>query len=656
MSIPIRFKELQIRNVLSFGNQTTIIDLSDPGTTHLQGENLDNDGANGSGKTTILNTLVYVIYDKPLSQISLQRLINATNNLKSTMMEVRLTFDKGIDTYEIYRCRGESIDITLTRNGEDITCASSAETNRLILEIIGISYELFTKIIVFSGDSIPFLLMPVAQQRAQIEELFNITLLSEKAIKLKAIIKATESDAAIQEAVIKEQETQSALFQKQIKNAEERITKWDNDTVNQQANQLQEAKERLEKWDIDTEKQSTKQLKEAEDRITKWDTEKQSQFIKLQKDYDLISTFDSEVEKELHLLINGIKVEETRLTNEINGLRKDNLILETDIKKLTKELSHLVDEKCPYCLQKFEGAAKKIKGLKESIHDKETSINTWNYEINIRNTELTTLLNDKKSALEVMKFGSLEEVLKAESNAVIAENKIKELKNSNNPYIEVLEQLRNQPIPVNPHIEVLEQLKNQPVLINPHIEVYEELLKSPINTVDYTELDKLKKLVEHQQFLLKLLTDKNSFIRRTIISRTIPFLNKRLFYYTRELGLPHVIKFDDDMSCTVVQYGRELDFGNLSSGEKKRVNLSLSLSFRDVLHHLHSHVNCLFVDEIDGGLDSLGVNNIFKLLKGKTREDNLSMWIISHRPEAVGRFDKTVVVRKESGFSRILGD
>ena len=127
-------------------------------------------------------------------------------------------------------------------------------------------------------------------------------------------------------------------------------------------------------------------------------------------------------------------------------------------------------------------------------------------------------------------------------------------------------------------------------------------------------------------------------------------------YYTKDFGLPHVVKFDDDMTCSVAEYGRELDYGNLSSGEKKRVNLSLSLAFRDVLHHLHAKVNCLFIDEIDASLDGPGVEAVFKVLKQKTRDDSLVTWIISHRPEAVGRFDRQMIVRKENGFSGIVQD
>jgi hypothetical protein len=44
------------------------------------------------------------------------------------------------------------------------------------------------------------------------------------------------------------------------------------------------------------------------------------------------------------------------------------------------------------------------------------------------------------------------------------------------------------------------------------------------------------------------------------------------------------------------------------------------------------------------------------LLKQKSRDEGLGLWIISHRPEAIGRFDRTVTVRKQNGFSRIVGD
>jgi DNA repair exonuclease SbcCD ATPase subunit len=135
----------------------------------------------------------------------------------------------------------------------------------------------------------------------------------------------------------------------------------------------------------------------------------------------------------------------------------------------------------------------------------------------------------------------------------------------------------------------------------------------------------------------------------------VPFLNKRIHHHCLELGLPHMVSFNPDMSCTIAQFGRELDYGNLSGGEKKRLNLALSRAFRDMLHHLHSSVNMLFVDEVDGGaMDAPGVEAIIRSLKNMANEEkDMAIWIVSHRPECVGRFDREMVVKFENGFSSI---
>lgn len=578
MSTPFKFKELILRNFMSFGNVATSIDLSDTNSTLIQGENIDAVSNNGAGKTTLINAICYALYNKPFDNISLQKLINSTNNSKNTLMEVRLIFEKGDDEFEIYRCRGETFNIHVYMNGEDVTLDSVAENDRLVCEIAGMSYELFTKVVIFSGSSTPFLQMPVSQQRLQIEELFNITMLTEKAVKLKEVIKNTESKISIQEAVIKEQESQVALYNRQCKDAESRVTRWEEDRTNQVKS--------------------------------------------LTAELALIKTVNMDEEIELHQLVAELIKQERELNNQIRIHKTEKTTLESDVKKLQTELKHLVDDKCPYCLQAYEGAGDKLVEKQKSLETKQAALVALLKVIVAKEDEVAEITNQKTEAESIMKFESLEAAIKAENSAAGAQSKIDDWIKS----------------------------------VNPHIEAYEDLKKNSIKTISYEEIDNAKRELEHQQFLLKLLTDKNSFIRRKIISKTIPFLNKQLMYYTKETGLPHVVKFDDDMSCTVSEYGRELDFGNLSGGEKKRVNLSLSLAFRDVLHHLHAKVNCLFIDEIDGSLDGSGVDSIFKLLKTKTRDEGLGLWIISHRPEAVGRFDRSVIIRKENGFSRILDE
>jgi hypothetical protein len=531
-----------------------------------------------SHNTTIINAICYALYNKPLDNISLQRLINSTNASKNTLMEIRLSFDKGDDEFEIYRCRGETFDIQITMNGEDITLDSVSENDKLVVELIGMSYDLFTKIVVFSGNSTPFLMTPVAQQRQQIEELFNITLLTEKALKLKDIIKQTEADVSVQEAIIKEQESQVALFQAQVRDAQRRVDRWEADRV--------------------------------------------TQISDLRRQLELLHSVNMDEEKELHELLASIEKDISGTGAQLSVQQKEHAVLSSDVKKLSGELSHLLDDKCPYCLQQYAGASDKLAEKQTLLEKRTAQLEMTASSIQFLRDTLSELQSQQESARAVIKFSSLSDALRAESSAATAQEKITTLE----------------------------------VAINPHTEALESLHSTAVQSVSYEKLDVLKKDVEHQAFLLKLLTDKNSFIRRNIINRTIPFLNSRLNFYTKELGLPHIVKFDDDMGCVVSEFGRELDFGNLSSGEKKRVNMALSMAFRDVLHQLHARVNCLFVDEIDASLDGNGVEAVFKLLKSKSRDDGLGVWIISHRPEATGRFDRTIIIRKENGFAKIVDE
>ena len=137
MSVPLIFKTISVRNFLAFGNQESIIELDGQGTVTITGENLDQGGSNGAGKTTIINAICYALYNKPFDNISLQRLINSTNATKNTQMEVRLVFEKNNDEYEIYRARGEEYTISLKRNGEDITPGKGVtECDNLILVVV----------------------------------------------------------------------------------------------------------------------------------------------------------------------------------------------------------------------------------------------------------------------------------------------------------------------------------------------------------------------------------------------------------------------------------------------------------------------------------------------------------------------------------------
>lgn len=192
---------------------------------------------------------------------------------------------------------------------------------------------------------------------------------------------------------------------------------------------------------------------------------------------------------------------------------------------------------------------------------------------------------------------------------------------------------------------------------NPYVEQIDSLRNTGLQTVSFENINELVYLRDHQEFLYKLLTNKDSFIRKRIIDQNISYLNHRLAYYLEKIGLPHEVKFSNDLGVEITEYGRDLDFDNLSRGERNRLILSLSWAFRDIYESLNHPMNLLCIDElIDSGMDTVGVENSLAILKKMNREQNKSILLISHKEELVGRVNHILSVVKTGGFTEYSTD
>ena len=187
---------------------------------------------------------------------------------------------------------------------------------------------------------------------------------------------------------------------------------------------------------------------------------------------------------------------------------------------------------------------------------------------------------------------------------------------------------------------------------DPYAEQIREMETQALEEISYDMINELTNVKDHQDFLLKLLTNKDSFIRKRIIDQNLSYLNARLGQYLDRIGLPHTVKFLNDLTVSIEELGRELDFDNLSRGERNRLILSLSWAFRDVWENQNQQMNLLFIDEvIDTGMDSSGVENSLAILKKMAREGNRSVWLVSHKDELAGRVNNVLSVVKENGFT-----
>ena len=192
---------------------------------------------------------------------------------------------------------------------------------------------------------------------------------------------------------------------------------------------------------------------------------------------------------------------------------------------------------------------------------------------------------------------------------------------------------------------------------DPYQEQIDELTNTAMQEISWDEINQLNNLKEHQEFLLRLLTSKDSFIRKKIIDQNLAYLNNRLTYYLDKMGLPHTVVFQNDLTVEITQLGQDLDFDNLSRGERNRLILGLSWSFRDVWESLYQNINLLFVDElVDNGLDASGVEGALAVLKKMARERKKNIFLISHKDELIGRVNNVLKVIKENGFTSYAND
>ena len=689
----IKIKNILLKNFLSTGAVAQALDFNRQDLTLILGENLDlggNGNRNGVGKTVILQALSYALFGASINGIKKDNLINRTN---AKGMVVSLEFSVNNIEYRIERGRKPNIlkfyigDALQVTTEDDAAQGDSRETQVAIEKIIRMSPEIFKHIVVLNTYTDPFLNLKAGDQRDIVEQLLGITLLSEKAELVKAQVGISKDGIKTEEFRLRAVEEANKRILEQIDGLKRRQRMWD-EKKQTDLGVLADRYSELVAVDIDLELRSHKDIViyDQREKINRayadllirqkaWKDKVKRELIDLIVAYDKKNSIDitKELQKHREVTEYNQRVRDKAAQDaDIKRTSADEVMFSGQIDKLRGEIASLIEHKCYACGQDLhdEQHSVVLKAKEEALSIAEGGLETakhWLMDINNNKIVL-----GKMSATI---YRTEAEAFKHSSELDAIAHKITDKEGEADPYAEQIAELEPQstilavrPTTVYPtEAEAVQhQAEVDSLLVrmtakhseeDPYGDQILDMERSAIQPVDFAEINRLTRLMEHQKFLQDLLTSKDSFVRKRVIDQNLTFLNARLTHYLTKMGLPHAVVFNNDLTVSIEEFGREMDFGNLSRGESTRVILALSFAFRDVWESLEMPINITIVDElVDAGLDTAGADAVLAQLKAMSRDRAKSVWLISHRDDFISRVDNILRVKKENGFSVMSAD
>jgi len=394
---------------MSVGNQTQAIDFDKGELTLVLGENLDlgGDGSgsrNGTGKTTIVNALSYAIYGNALTNIKRDNLINKINGKG---MLVSIDFEKDGVEYSIHRGRKPNV-LKFTVNGTeqeptdtDEAQGDSRETQKDIEALFGMSHDMFKHILALNTYTEPFLSMKNNDQRAIIEQLLGITMLSEKAEVLREKMKVNRDSINAENTRIETVKTSNERIEENIQSLERKQRIWE-DTKQENIKSLEASIAALERIDIEAEIEAHKCWERFNDKKRSLD-EAQRWMANI--------TADNDKQEKL-------------------------------IKKLDKEIAALKDHKCYACGQELHDAKQD-----EILKDKETLLQEAAQQIATNETQyaehakIVSDIGDLESCPHT-EYDSVEEAYNHRNTVESLQKELEQKQTEDNPYSEQIADLK----------------------------------------------------------------------------------------------------------------------------------------------------------------------------------------------------------------------
>lgn len=659
------FKYIYAQNFLCFGPDAFELDFENYSNIVLiRGNNLDikeiddKVASNGVGKSSIPEIIVYTLFGKTIKhpkKITHKDVINNQigKNLKT---EVRW------GDFKVVRTRKpDSLRIWEDKNHKwtddtEITLGGIPATQKLLEEKIGLNYETFVNVLVFTDNNAgSFLECDASDKRQIVENLLSLDKYRNFAEKAKELKKEKKD---LIKSTLYEFETLSS----QVSQLEKRL-----ETAKVQEKQWQNQK-KIEIKDLE------EKIKEFNNTLSSTDEGQElSIYLEAQKEIgslgeDILQIEEKQLKIEEVLSLAKNKLDENNRLKNSNEIKLDNFEssidkLQSQIKECKKEICKFEDNKgskCKFCFG--EVSEENYKNYVFEIKNKIKELEDVVVEKQKEKEDLNSKILDLQSTIKKLNKGVDSAKINYEENSRDLSRKRKKIQDLNKI---------NKPKNKDASNQIIEEKIN---IINEQISnINKELSESPFNKIiesidsdisnnkkninsKKNELENLEKDLPYYDFWVTAFGD--SGIRRFVIDGVMPALNSRIAYWLQFLIDGKIkLEFNNELEEIIERNPSDGDpfvYHAMSGGERRRLNLAVSQAFAYVMS-LSSGVypSVVFLDEVTTNIDPIGVYGVYNMIAELSKDRKV--FITTHDQNLLDLLDgcELIKLEKKAGFTKM---
>jgi DNA repair exonuclease SbcCD ATPase subunit len=665
------FKFVKAKNFLCFGEEGIEINFQNLGNIVLiRGRNLDvscsqdddseeaKESSNGAGKSSVPELIVYGLYGKTIKRPKKIGHNDVIHNKTGKKLYVEVQWDD----YRVVRCRKpESLRLWKSAEGvwnetTEITLGGMPATQKAIEDIVGMSYETFVNVVVFTDDNTnAFLECDVPAKRQIVENLLSLEKYQTYSQNAKDLAKINKDNlknfTREYEILVHDRE----LMDKRVGEIRAQVQNW-------KAKKLEEIKGydalankiRNEIAASDAGKAAL-EYQEAQDQLPAAESDLQKQQDKLTK----IQTLIDNATEQYHKLLEdeGTLAVAIKQANQIISYNR-NCAAEKGGE--LKELKDKSGTQCPACYGTVDES-----NCTHVLEALETAIREFTEAADTAEAERITLVErhkGKQNQVQVMRQNLNDAKIRVDNG----HDKLNQLKAT-------VRRLEAVPKPdIDKKIALLQQKMEQCHTLakqrrdelegpNPYEQVLEDTMQdlSDKKVACESKEKEIKQCEEDQPYFdywIKAFGDTG--IRKYVMSGIIPALNSKISYWLQYLiDNKLTLTFDDELEIKIERNppdGTQFLYHIMSNGQRRRLNLSVSQAFRYIqICNFGSSPSVVFLDEVTTNIDPIGVQGIYNMICEMSKE--MQVFVTTHDQGLLSLLNgcDTIWIEMKDGTSKL---